>query len=104
MESVHDRSHARSKEEEDLLIKSNKNVQAGDMLPEEIRVDVEMGIHEPPFIGGSFKEKLMGRQVSDDEFAECLSEDDEVEEMEEGAEDDCPTIFITKEEKSRIRR
>ena len=67
MESGHERTHARSEEEEDLLIKSNKKVRVEVTLHEETGVGVEIGIHEPPYTGGSFKEKLMGRQVESDD-------------------------------------
>ena len=59
MESSQEKNHARMEEKDDLLIRRNKKVKAGDIHQVQPLVDVEMTMKDSIPLGASFKEKLM---------------------------------------------
>ena len=67
METQQERSHARSEEEKDLLVPSNKKVGSGDIIPESRPQDVEMTLEfQTNHVvegnrGTSFRDGLLGR-------------------------------------------
>ena len=65
MESSKERTHARSEEEEDLLIRSNKKVRSGDNLSERQLDNVKMITMGNPHAATSFAEKLMGQKTGE---------------------------------------
>ena len=106
MESSQERIHARSEEEEDNLIRSNKKVRAKALGEEPPLNDVEMANKDSFPIAMSFRKKLMGGSSENvmEEDEEWLLEEEEDGDYNEEMEADCPSIRPTKEEKIRIGR
>ena len=86
MDSTLERTHAKTKEEKYLLVRSNKKVRADDNKPEVLPPNVEMTTKDNAFTGVSFKE-LLGQRlenldedlISEDEKDEGSDEDEEID-------------------------
>ena len=79
MESTLERTHAKTGEEEDLLVRSNKKVRADDNKPEVQPPEVEMTTKDNAFARVSFKGKLLGQRLEN--LDEDLSSEDEEDEV-----------------------
>ena len=104
MESSQEKIHARTNEEEDLLIKSNKKIRIGRRMPElqppptgnEMGLDKTIQFSTP--VSASYREKLKGESTG------ITQDDDEEEDHAEKMDSECSLILLSKEEKARIRR
>ena len=112
MESSQEKIHARTNEEEDLLIKSNKKIRIGRRMPElqppptgnEMGLDKTIQFSTP--VSASYREKLKGEStgITQEEAEDWISGDDEEEDHAEKMDSECSLILLSKEEKARIRR
>ncbi|KAJ7947238.1 reverse transcriptase [Quillaja saponaria] len=115
MERIERGERDRSLEEEDQLHQSNKKVKMGNgrnAITQE---------NYPPLGDGlgkklSYKESVVGANTMEERM-ECeedmekskdedmnVESDDDMKDLDQGENDDCPIIFLTKEEKKRIRQ
>ena len=94
-ENPQERTHGRSEEEVDLLVRSNKKVRSEAPPTSHLMEDTKMTAGNQKET--SFRDMLMGRPNEP-------MEEDEEQTPEEDQDQDCPIIHVSMEEKRRIRR